>query len=72
MNFYKIIFCLILVCILFKFYKLFFDQELFSIPKVKVHQVKSLQKKKKEFDPEKTLELGQGRHDRIRYDGKWN
>ena len=44
----------------------------FSIPKVKVHQVKSQQKKDKEFDYEKTFKTGKGRHDRIRYEGKWN
>lgn len=72
MNFYKIIFTLILVYLLFKSIKESFGES-FSIPKVKVHQIKSQQNiKNKEFDSKKTLNTGKGRHDRIRYEGKWN
>ena len=55
-----------------------FTQQDFSIPKVKIHQIKKQQKihKKKheklKFNIEDTKESGKGVHDRIRYDGKWN
>lgn len=74
--YYKIILVGILVYFLFNNLQESFEQQNFSIPKVKIHQVKDEQKKHKksffQYNPEISLETGQGVHDRIRYDGKWN
>ena len=67
--YYKIILVAILIYFCISIIKENFQQD-FTLPKVKIHIIEAEQKKKN-FNPEKTLESGQGRHDRIRFEGKW-
>ena len=67
--YFKLIFIAILIYLMMSIIQENFQQD-FSLPKVKVHQVKKEQNKI--FNPEKTLETGKGLHDRIRFEGKWN
>jgi hypothetical protein len=71
---YKLIFCSILLYFLVNVIKENFQQN-FTLPKVKIHQIEEeikQNRKKYKYNIKQTLKSGQGVHDRIRFDGKWN
>lgn len=71
MKIYKLILITILFYLLISIVKENFTQN-FTLPKIKADIVKQKQKDSNKFNIEKTIETGQGVHDRIRYEGKWN
>jgi len=79
-NNYKIILIIIIVLILFYVLTPYGAAglrppnnivEKFSLPNVRVQKIQKEQEEN-EFDIQKTQERGLGRHDRIRFEGKWN